>query len=61
MEHYYVPSTKINAKIADIVETGFNIVIDNYNYERLSRKPKGRSIKRRLFNTTTQERIVIYG
>lgn len=61
MEHYYVPSTKINAKIADIVETGFNIVIDNYNYERLSRKPKGRTIKRRLFNTTTQERIVIYG
>lgn len=61
MEHYYVPSAKINAKIADIVQTGFNIVIDNYNYERLSRKPKGRSIKRRLFNTTTQERIVIYG
>lgn len=61
MEHYYVPSTKINAKIADIVETGFNIVIDSYNYERLSRKPKGRTIKRRLFNTTTQERIVIYG
>jgi hypothetical protein len=61
MEHYYVPTTKINAKIADIVETGFNIVIDNYNYERLSRKPKGRTIKRRLFNTTTQERIVIYG
>ena len=60
IELYYVPSTKINAKVADLVMTGYNIQIDNYNYERLSRKPKGRTIKRKLQNGNTKERILIY-
>lgn len=60
-EYYYVASTKINAKIADLVVTGYTIAIDNYHYEMLARKPKGRTIKRRLQNGTTGERILIYG
>ena len=59
-ELYYVPSTKINAKVVDLVIPGYNIQIDNYNYERLSRKPKGRVIKRKLQNGFTGERILIY-
>lgn len=60
MEKYYVPTIKVNSRIADLVLDGYHIEIEGYRYEELARKPKGRSIKRKLINTNTQERLIIY-
>ncbi len=60
-ESYYFPAIKVNAKIAEIIDSGHHIEIAGYIYERLTRKPRGRSIARKLFNTNTNERFVIYG
>lgn len=57
---FYVPATKINARIADTVVEGYPIMIEGYQYEKVSRAPRGRKILRRLLNMETQERIVIY-
>jgi|TARA_R110001592_G_C13113550_1_gene745174 hypothetical protein len=59
-ELYYFPSIKMNAKISEIVEDGFPIEMEGYKYERLLRKPRGRSILRRLVNENTQTRLIIY-
>lgn len=59
-ELYYFPSIKMNALIAEILDEGFHIVIDGYRYERLLRKPRGRSISRKLYNETSNERLIIY-
>lgn len=59
-EFFYFPAIKINAKIAEIVDEGHHLMIDDYRYERLLRRPKGRSILRRLFNETQNTRIIIY-
>jgi len=57
---YYVASTRISPKIADIVEYGYHIVLEDITYERLKSAPRGRSIKRRLQNTETEEQIIIF-
>ena len=59
-ELYYFPSVKINAKVAEIIEDGHHIELNGYKYERLSRKPRGRSIAHRLRNEDTQTRIIVY-
>ena len=59
-EFFYFPAIKINAKIAEIVDEGHHLMINDYRYERLLRRPKGRSILRRLFNETQDTRIIIY-
>ena len=60
IESYYIPSTKVNFKISEIVIPGCFIEIESYRYEQLSRKPRGRSISRKLLNTSTNERFIIY-
>jgi hypothetical protein len=60
IEQYFVPATKITSKVADLVVPGNSIAIDNYHYERLSRRPKGRSIIRTLLSIDSKERLVIY-
>ncbi len=57
---YYVASTRISPKIADLVEYGYHILVEGITYERLKSAPRGRSIKRRLTNTQTEEQIVIF-
>lgn len=57
---FYVPATKINARIADTVVEGYPIKIDGYQYEKVSRAPRGRRILRKLLNVESQEQIVIY-
>jgi hypothetical protein len=57
---FYVPAVKMNAKLQETKMEGFHISIDGYTYERLSRRPVGRPITRRLLNTATEEQIVIY-
>jgi hypothetical protein len=60
IETYYLSALKINSKTSDLVIPGNHITIENYKFEQLSRKPKGRSISRRLLNTDTGERFIIY-
>jgi len=59
-EEYYFPTVKVNAKVAELVEEGQYMEMGGYRYERLSRKPRGRSIARRLRNEETQTRIIVY-
>lgn len=59
-ELYYVPSMKVNSKVADLVIEGNHIEINGITYQRLSRKPRGRSVKRRLLNEKNNTRILIY-
>jgi hypothetical protein len=59
-ELYYVPSLRINVKISDLVIEGNHIELDGITYQRLSRKPRGRSIKRKLKSLQSNTRILIY-
>jgi len=59
-ELYYVPSLRVNAKISDLVIEGNHIELDGITYQRLSRKPRGRSIKRKLKSLQSNTRILIY-
>ena len=59
-ELFYIPSLKVNAKVSDLVIEGNHIEIDGITYQRLSRKPRGRSIKRKLSSMKSNTRILIY-
>ena len=59
-ELYYFPKARANAKIAEIINPGHHIEIDGYVYENLIRKPKGRSIQRRLRSMDELTSITIY-
>ena len=59
-ELYYIPSLKVNSKVADLVIDGNHIEIEGITYQRLSRKPRGRSIKRKLKGLETETSILIY-
>tara|TARA_B110000967_G_C18347287_1_gene299568 strand:+ start:215 stop:403 length:189 start_codon:yes stop_codon:yes gene_type:complete len=59
-ELYYVPSMKVNSKVSDLVIEGNHIEIAGITYQRLSRKPRGRSVKRKLSSKESNTRIVIY-
>jgi hypothetical protein len=57
---YYIPSHRMNARIADTVVEGEEISIEGITYQRLSRAPIGRSVQKRLRKTDESQRIVIY-
>ena len=57
---FYVPKVKMNYKLAETVLEGEHIRIEGYTYDRVSRRPKGRSIKQTLLNSTETERWIIY-
>jgi hypothetical protein len=59
-ESYFIRGTKVNARVADLIVEGQYIQIDGYRFEKLSKKPRGRVIERKLQNTNTQERFIIY-
>jgi hypothetical protein len=59
-ELYYVPSLRVNSKISDLVMDGNHIEINGITYQRLSNKPRGRSIKQKLQSMKNTTRIVIY-
>ena len=59
-ELYYIPSVKVNAKTADLVVPGSHIRINDYQYERLRTKPRGRSISRNLVSMDQNTYIKIY-
>lgn len=58
---YFIPSTKINARIADTVLNGYHIKVDGITFEQTSKRPFGKTLKRSLLNEEKQERILIYG
>ena len=59
-EQFYFPAARINAKVAELVDEGNHLNIEGYRYEKLFRKPKGRSIDRKLINKNEDLRIIIY-
>ena len=59
-ELYFIPSLKINARVSELVIQGTHIEIEGITYQRLSRKPRGRSVSRKLLNESTNTRIIIY-
>lgn len=58
---YFIPSTKINARIAETVLSGYHITVEGITYEQTSKRPFNRSLKRSLINEEKQEQILIYG
>lgn len=59
-ELFYVPSHRVTAKIVELVEEGNHIILDRLTYKKLSRKPRGRMVKRRLQSLDGNTRILIY-
>lgn len=57
---FFVPSTKINARIADSVIPGSHITVEGLTYQMVSRRPQGRRVIRKLLNENTQTKITIY-
>lgn len=57
---FFVPSTKINARIADTVITGQHITIEGLTYQMVSKRPQGRRVLRKLQNLNTNTQITIY-
>jgi len=57
---FFILGSKINASIADTVIPGQHISLDGYQYQQLTRAPRGKRIIRKLINEDKQERIVIY-
>jgi|SaaInl85LU_5_DNA_1037374.scaffolds.fasta_scaffold44440_2 hypothetical protein len=58
IESYYILQSKLNARIAHLAVEGNNIRVEDYEYIRLSSKPRGRQPKRKL--QSSNERILIY-
>tara|TARA_E500000318_G_C3560804_1_gene213309 strand:+ start:2448 stop:2639 length:192 start_codon:yes stop_codon:yes gene_type:complete len=60
-ELYFIKSSKINAKLAETVSPGNFISYDGYVYENLIRKPRGRSIERKLTSLKDNiTKLIIY-
>jgi cytochrome c-type biogenesis protein CcmE len=57
---FFVPSTKINARIAETVITGQHINIAGLTYQMVSKRPQGRRVLRKLQNLDTNTQITIY-
>jgi len=57
---FFVPSTKINARIAETVITGQHITIEGLTYQMVSKRPQGRRVLRKLQNLDTNTQITIY-
>lgn len=60
IEYYFLSALKINSKTSELVIPGSHIEIDKLRFEQLLRKPKGRSIARKLLNENKGERFIIY-
>jgi hypothetical protein len=57
---YYILSVKVNPLIADTVMPGRHIIMNGYTFEQLSKKPKGRSIFKKIRNKVTGVTLIIY-
>lgn len=57
---YYIATGKLNARLEETALDKDDIVIEGVHMTRLTSKPKGRSIARRLSSTSGEESIIIY-
>lgn len=60
MEQYYIHVNRLTQRLQEIALDRDDIHIEGEHYIRLSEKPKGRSVARKLANPTTGDRILIY-
>jgi len=58
---HYIASILVTVGIADTVIEGEHIKIGDLVYVRLSKKPKGKIVKRKLLSTISEEQFIIYG
>jgi len=57
----FIKSNKISPKIAETVIPGNHIMVEGERFEKLSKKPYGRSIIRTLKSLDEKETITCYG
>lgn len=57
----FIKSNKITSKISETVIPGNHIMVEGERFEKLSRKPYGRSIIRTLKSIDEKETITCYG
>lgn len=57
-ELFYFPKAKVNSRVSELVNDGYDIRIGDYTYVNLIRKPRNRRILRKL--QSSSERIIIY-
>lgn len=60
LKSYYIKSNKISAKINEILLPGNHIMIEGDRFERVSKRPFGRSIVRKLQSVDGGESITCY-
>ena len=58
---YFISPSKVNARVAETVLTGYHITVEGLVYEQTTKRPIGKSLQRSLVNEAKQERILIYG
>jgi hypothetical protein len=59
-ELFFIPSHRVTPVVVELVEEGNHITLDGLTYQKLSRKPRGRVVRRRLQSTNGDTRILIY-
>ena len=57
----YIRSSKITPRIKATVISGEHITIEGDTFEKLSKKPYGRTILRKLIKADNSEHITCYG
>ena len=57
----FIKSNKISPKISETVIPGNHIMVEGERFEKLSKKPYGRSIIRTLKSIDEKETITCYG
>jgi len=57
----FIKSNKISPKISETVIPGNHIMVEGERFEKLSKKPYGRSIIRTLKSLDEKETITCYG
>ena len=57
----YIKSNKITSKTSEMVMPGNHIMVEGERFEKLSKKPYGRTILRTLKSLDEKETITCYG
>ena len=60
LESYFAPAVRITPAISETVIPGNHITLEGIRFERLDKKPRGRSILRRLKGLESEETFIIY-
>lgn len=57
---YYIATSRLTSRLEEISSDRDDIIIEGVHMTRLTSKPKGRSIARRLSSTSGEESIIVY-